>query len=168
MFANWALELYVGSHTRYIGYSDSYVKVYLNDALEMVPEYLAHLAVEHDYYSRGGSRVDWELKTKGAEQSLLTQILIADQSRYFNLFSLRETLAELLISGNAEAAETLLRSHVLGLYVDYFFEHTRKIWVPACHEGSQSNHLAGYRALAEAVLDDVNEQQQERDKYWKE
>lgn len=66
-----------------------------------------------------------------------------------------EVFVEVFKSGDFDLAKSLLIDYIRGIFVDSFMYSVRRLWVPPCGEGSQSENYGEHRILAKAVLDEV-------------
>ena len=157
VFDSWPIELYAGEGQGNCGYKNSYLNVYLKDALAAVPDYITKVIIEYDSFVRNDNERMFYLKRENGKDHIISKILSSDTYRYFELFDFKEFIITCLKSSKIEQAEAVVKSYILGLFVDKFFESTRKIWVPACHEGSQNTESSGHLALANAVIDECKD-----------
>jgi hypothetical protein len=61
--------------------------------------------------------------------------------------------------------EAILTEHIRGIFIDAFMERTRKSWIPAGHEGSQSQDAEPYRVLIEATTRALDAEEAEYEMY---
>jgi len=66
-------------------------------------------------------------------------------------------------SGDKETAYELMREVLVGMMVNGFMEHIRKIWTPPMHQGSQSESYNEYRLMNCITADIMNAREREFD-----
>ena len=77
--------------------------------------------------------------------------MMRDAYRYSNIVNVGEIIVELMSKGERDLAQALLVDHLKAIHIDHFYDITRNIWAPGCHEGSQSCDHDGYRVLTQAI-----------------
>ena len=55
-------------------------------------------------------------------------------------------------------AKVLLAEHIKAVYINTFFEATRKVWIPGYHEGSQNDNGDEYLVLTSAIESVIKEE----------
>lgn len=78
--------------------------------------------------------------------------LSSDRTRYSSLVNPSEIILEALDNNNFKLARELLITYLIGSYIDEFYDHTRNIWTPGCHEGSPAQEEDAYRVLATTLI----------------
>jgi hypothetical protein len=81
------------------------------------------------------------------------------------IFTPAQVFVEVFKSGDFELAKSLLIDYIRGVFVDSFMYSVRRLWVPPCGEGSQSENYGEHRILAKAVLDEVEAYEKEMAEY---
>lgn len=84
-------------------------------------------------------------------------------SGYSNIADVKEAIIEKYFNGDKETAYELMREVLVGMMVNGFMEHTRKIWTPPMHQGSQSESYNEYRLMNCITADIMNAREREFD-----
>lgn len=163
VFKDWYIEFYEGVGKGNRGYKNSYLNVYLKDVLDTVPDFVNKIIIEYDKHVRSDNEIMFYLKRTIVEDHIISKIVSCETYRNFKLFNFKETIVDYISAGKIEQAEEIVKSHIIGCFIDSFFESTRKIWVPACHEGSQNTETLGYIALANAVIAECEDEEDDYD-----
>lgn len=104
----------------------------------------------YDY--NDGNKVSWYIRQ--------------DKHRFSRIFEIDNLILECIEIDKIDLAKELLIEYLKGSFITEFMESTRKLWIPGCHEGSQSMDHAGYRVLTAAInqiLDDELEDEEDDD-----
>ena len=158
---HWTHEEYVGSSKGDCGYDNSYRKVTFERVLADLPEFFEKLCAatmpannedetEAFVLARMLMSRGFDELLDRSNKNLVAQYLRRDGYRYSKI-SPSTIIIDLLKAGNKADAETLLVELLKGSYLDSFMDSTRKVWLPGCHEGSQSQYYDGYEALTGAI-----------------
>lgn len=75
----------------------------------------------------------------------------SDTYRYSNLIDINELIRSMVKQNADDLLAELLIEHLTAKFIDGFMMSTRKVWVPGCHEGSQSSDAEPYHALMNAM-----------------
>lgn len=73
---------------------------------------------------------------------------------YNNIGDIKDEILKKYFDGDKEAAYELLREVMITVMINDFMNHTRRIWLPPMHQGSQSECYAEYR-LMNKITEDV-------------
>lgn len=73
----------------------------------------------------------------------------------------KERILAAYFDGDPEKAYELLREVLVTIMVNSFMEHTRRVWLPPMHQGSQSQCLDEYRLLNTITNDLIAEDEKE-------
>lgn len=109
-----------------------------------------------------GSVIPW----KNRDTNKASWYLHRDNYRYCSIINADDLVIDAMEAGNRELAKELLINRLIASYIDSFYNATRNIWAPGCHEGSQAQDEDGYRVLASTivkVLDDEKRKWDEED-----
>lgn len=74
-----------------------------------------------------------------------------DNYRYSNLIQIENLIRELAERNADDLVAEIIIEHLKAKFIDSFMMSARKVWIPGCHEGSQSGDDAPYRALMLAM-----------------
>lgn len=146
----WFIEDYVGENRGTAGYNNSYNHIYFKDIIADIPD-----AIE---------------KIKTAPNSWRIEMLFAYQDpnlagRYLTSFyssSGRSESSIVNIPGYIEhyfndkdwqGLSQFLEEAFIGLWISMFMGSTRKLWMPHCGHGSQSQEHNGYNILIQSMTD---------------
>jgi hypothetical protein len=134
---------------------------HLYESLKDDPEFASHLRILNQHLGRYGFFDD-----NCGEHMLSSSFGHAFGSRYsgggFSKFAdIPNTVLDLYEAGNQGAAFDLLRECLIGIMVNNFMEHVRKIWTPVMHQGSQSECYDEYRLLHEIANGVISEREKE-------
>ena len=88
---------------------------------------------------------DWK------DRTITSRYFCHDGHRYFRIVNTEQIIIELLADGKDEEAYNLAKSFLTGAFIECFMSECRKVWIPACHEGSQAQELRGYKTLIGAI-----------------
>lgn len=80
-----------------------------------------------------------------------------DNYRYSNLIRIEDLIRELAERNADDLVAEVVIEHLKAKFIDSFMMETRKVWIPGCHEGSQSGDAAPYRALMSAMSQVLDE-----------
>lgn len=156
---NRVIEKYVGDGKGTCGWNNNYIKYKFEDVLADIPEFL--------------NIVESKIKDAAAEESgqLRFQLMGGfsylldynypnkafwymrdDGYRFSRLFDSNDAIMKFLIDNKRSEAEELLKTMLIGKYIDSFMESTRRHWMPGGHEGSQSAEANDHRLLCNAIV----------------
>lgn len=92
------------------------------------------------------------LETLKIEDNLAAEYLrFYDRFRYSNIVDIDEVIQDLVADNDDDLLAHVLIDFLTGKFIDQFMERTRKVWIPGCHEGSQSSEDDAYRSLMAAM-----------------
>lgn len=164
---NLELEEYVGEGKGTGGYNNCYIYYRYADVIADVPAFIQHAAEK--FAPKSGAEEDDEdirsvmrqlrlhdglsdvFKWQERHNNRASMYIHRDSHRYSNIVDPQAAVIELIEAGKLQEAETLLTEVIKGSFIDSFYSLTRNIWAPGCHEGSQAQEHAGYRALTSAI-----------------
>lgn len=156
---NRVIERYVGDSKGTCGWGNNYIKYNFADILADIPEFmdLVETKIKESTSDKSGLSKFKLMQGFGdmfeyTHTNKVAQYMRGDSYRYSRLFSIDETIIELLIDNNRDDAEELLKFALIGKYIDGFMECTRHNWAPAGHEGSQSAEVDDQRVLCNAIV----------------
>jgi len=72
---------------------------------------------------------------------------------FSNFCDIKDKIIDEYVNDNKEVACELFRECLVGYMVNDFMEHTRKVWLPPMHQGSQSECYDEYRLMDEIAND---------------
>jgi hypothetical protein len=80
-----------------------------------------------------------------------------DSYRYSQLIRIEDLIRELAEQNADDLVADVIIDHLRAKFIDSFMMSARKVWIPGCHEGSQSSDDAPYRALMSAMTQVLDE-----------
>ena len=151
------LENYVQQRFVKIGDSYEYVNYTFADVLAQLPTVLEALmnAGQDDIFMWRPMSVLYnnEFNDNLAADYLRHQ----DNYRYSNLIDIEGLIREFTKQHADDLLADLMIENLKAKFIDEFMMETRKVWIPGCHEGSQSSDDAPYRALMSAMAHVLDE-----------
>lgn len=170
---HWYIEDYVGEGKGTTGYGKSYNHVYFADLAASVPEAVRRMKEKHQELKqleeeakaegkpvpfavlRGlmGTRTVFEWDDPCLAGSWLNSALSTGGSVDYAIVPIRETLDTLTQAGDWHSVEKFLNELMVGLWVNSFMSHTRKLWTKQTGAGSQNSDHLGYKVLSEGILE---------------
>ena len=78
---------------------------------------------------------------------------------FSQISKVKEKILDEYLDGDKEVAYALMREALIGIMVNWFMEHTRKVWLPPMHQGSQSECYDEYRLMNRITTDVVKARQ---------
>ena len=154
----WVQEQYVGEGMGKIGYQRNYIEYKYSDIVELLPAFIDGLMSCENSYDiyRKFDRLDYN--------DLLSRYISSRKGyRYGTIFRVHDLVQQLVINGDRDEIESVLRDYLLGCFIDGFMQNCRKVWIPGCHEGSQSMEHEPYRVLNSAINNVLDAEQSEFD-----
>lgn len=159
IFEDRVCELYVGRNKGTGGWDNSYISYKFSDVVADVdaffdrlilvvnnaPEYLTNLPMK--YRIRGGLRDIFKYE----EQNKAALYCNVDTYRYSVLVNIGEIILDLVEANDIVKAKEVFIEFLKFSFLDSYMHSIRKIWVPGCHEGSQSAEIGDYRLLCSAI-----------------
>jgi hypothetical protein len=142
------LENYVMQQFVKRGDNYEYVDYKFADILASLPPVIESLMATRDDVRR------WfkPLETLKIEDNLAAEYLrYSDTYRYSNLIDINNLIQDLIAANDDDLLAHVLIDHLTAKFIDGFMMSTRKVWVPGCHEGSQSCDAEPYHALMNAM-----------------
>lgn len=142
-----------GDEKNYISYKFADIVADIQPMLQEILEIKAQSEDDPDrimFKLMGGSEYLFDYN----HPNLAAKWLRGDSHRYSRIVDMRSLISDVLVGGNKEdilGLENLLTEHLKGIFIDGFMEVTRKSWIPAGHEGSQSADNSSYRLLIAAT-----------------
>ena len=163
------VEQYVGDGKGTCGWDNNYIqykfKDIVADILPLIQELFEKLQNEND--SLASYMLDMDMLFKYDHPNKAARWLRGDTYRYSRIVDVKGVMRELLKDATLNSViklEAFLTEYLKGVFIDNFMEVTRKSWIPAGHEGSQSQEFDEYRLLIGAM----NKVMDAEDAYWKE
>lgn len=103
------------------------------------------------------------LKERGSKKSKL--LYYFDSHHYSGIVNIMLELYNFIENDQIDLARELLIDAYKGAFIASFMERTRKSWIPQCGEGSQDTDLDGHKALAQTILEVIEEEEKEREEW---
>lgn len=162
---NWQCEVYVGSGKGTSGYGNNYVRYKFADVLALIPEFTAKVRTEllDTPADDRDALLPPELRMKYAFRGLnglyayedrnLISIYLSgiDDYRFSRIVRPTDLVVQLLGQGDDAKATEIIKDVLLASFINSFMDLSRKLWIPAGHEGSQSDEHSPYRVLISAM-----------------
>lgn len=154
----WVQELYVGAGKGTSGHDNSYIEYKYSDIIELLPAFIDSLMCcenSFDVYHKFDP-LDYN--------NLLSRYIGGHKGyQYGKIVHIAEIVQQLVIDDRRDAIESVLHNYLLGCFIDEFMQNCRKIWIPGCHEGSQSMEHEPYRVLNSAISNVLDAEKAEFD-----
>jgi hypothetical protein len=143
------LENYVMQQFVKRGDNYEYVDYKFADILASLPPVIESLMATRDDDVRRWFK---PLETLNIEDNLAAEYLrYSDTYRYSNLIDINNLIQDLIAANDDDLLAHVLIDHLTAKFIDGFMMSTRKVWIPGCHEGSQSSDAEPYHALMNAM-----------------
>lgn len=142
---NWVQTIYVGDGKGTIGYGRNYIEHRFNDVLDAVPGFVEELMAINKPFGV------YDKLDRPDYTHHLSRYLGRSGYRFGTIVRVPELIQSLVDAGQREQVESTLREYLLGCFINAFMDQSRKVWIPGCHEGSQSMEHAPYRVLINAI-----------------
>lgn len=156
----WVQDHYVGEGKGTIGYGRSYIEYKYQDIVDLLPAFIDKVMLADTGFSfyRIFESLDY--------RNILSRCIgvsIGSRYRYGTLVRIPDLIQQLVIDDKREEVERILKDYLLGCFIDSFMNNTRKVWIPGCHEGSQSMEHDAYRVLNNAIAEVLDAEKAEFD-----
>ncbi len=162
---NRVIEYYVGDGLGTGGWNNNYVYYTFADLVADVPKFIDDYAEKMRNPNHKYDSLDMTLlfRIKRSRDTLVHQY-IGRLGTYRNSRNVDvKTNLDYLISTDRERAEKFVIDLLKFCFIDQFMNETRKLWIPAGHEGSQDADIASYRLLCEAMTVAMDKEQEDCD-----
>jgi hypothetical protein len=176
----WYHEDYVGDGKGNCGYENNYVRVYFEDILATLPEYIYRIKKADEEFkkleSSGMSSVTPSLFKRAMGPMCRDQFDYNDpclagrwmqsastigEGTSFAIVDVREKVSEYFKAGDWVGLEKFAREVLIGLWINSYMYYIRKIWVKQTGSGSQSAQRLPYQILANSILQVLTDEQAE-------
>lgn len=171
----WYLNRYIGNEQGNTGYKNNYYHLYFNEIKAAIPGFVQRIkdyATDSDAYS---TSYLWNHMRATLEREYIPggPLLTAE---YWILNELSERYRDPLISRDAYLIDyvdnkkwnelhNFIETALIGIWINEFMIQTRKVWTKQAGSGSQAAESLGYEILANAVLDVLKKENEERDSF---
>lgn len=157
---NWVQQQYVGAGKGTIGYGRDYIEYKYQDLVDLLPALI-------DGLMQSDNSFDVYRKFEMPDYNNILSRLICSRAsyRYGTLIRIPNLMQQLVIEDKRDEIEKILTDYLLGCFINSFMEDSRKVWIPGCHEGSQSMEHAPYRILNNAIAEVLDAEKAEFDEY---
>ena len=143
------LENYVMQQFVKRGDNYEYVDYKFADILASLPPVIESLMATRDDDVRRWFK---PLETLNIKDNLAADYLCySDTYRYSNLIDINNLIQDLIAANDDDLLAHVLIDHLTAKFIDSFMMSARKVWIPGCHEGSQSSDAEPYHALINAM-----------------
>lgn len=162
LMKNYQMDSYVGNHSGNGGHRNNYLIYTCYDILERVPMITEIIRSKKD--EMGFSGLDVYLKKvlmkQFPEHTELDEIALSFFCRVEQGFLGSSSIYDVVMSNSItdKQISEIVHLSIIGCFVDHVMDSVRKIWVPACHEGSQQNDTEPYVTLCNAILGVINKE----------
>lgn len=157
---NWVQQHYVGGGKGTIGYGRNYIEYKHQDLVDLLPAFIDDLMQSDNSFD-----VYRKFEMPDYTNILSRYICSRASYRYGTLIRIPNVIQQLVIEDKRDEIEKILKDYLLGCFIDRFMESSRKVWIPGCHEGSQSMEHAPYRILNNAITEVLDAEKAEFDAY---
>lgn len=80
---------------------------------------------------------------------------------FANFADIKEKILDAYLGNNKEVAYEIMRECLVGIMVNSYMEHIRKVWTPPMHQGSQSECFDEYKLMNRIANDLIAERERE-------
>ena len=174
---NWQRELYVGQGKGTGGHGNNYIFYKFEDIVAKVPEFMDKMSKEllepskdenenslppalRFKYSMQGLAGVYDYKDRNLVSIYLSGI---NNYQFSQIVRPVDVVLQLMADGNREEAQAVLVDILRASFINSFMEFTRKQWMPAGHEGSQTQEHMPYRVLCNAINSVLDYKQADRE-----
>lgn len=157
---SWVQQHYVGDGKGTTGYDRAYIEYKYQDLVDLLPDFIDDLIQSENSFD-----VYRKFEMPDYNNILSRYICSRASYRYGTLIPIPNMMQQLVIEDKREEIENVLKDYLLGCFIDSFMEDSRKVWIPGCHEGSQSMEHAPYRILNNAITEVLDAEKAEFDEY---
>lgn len=157
---NWVQQHYVGYGKGTIGYGRAYIEYKHQDLVDLLPDFIDDLMLSENSFD-----VYRKFEMADYNNILSSHICTRANYRYGTLIRIANMMQQLVIEDKRDEIEKILKDYLLGCFIDSFMEDSRKVWIPGCHEGSQSMEHGPYRILNNAIAEVLDAEKAEFDEY---
>jgi hypothetical protein len=173
----WYIEEYVGDSKGNKGYNNNYNHLYFKDMMATLPDYIAK---KKDVYALDGSsdeKLNRMLRRFGADSDfaygdpchagrwIQSASRNGGEGSSFAIIAINEIISDYCEAGDWDSLEKFATELLVGLWINSFMSHSRKIWTKQCGAGSQNNEPLPYEILANSVLGVLVAEKAERDSW---
>lgn len=163
---NRVCEYYVGNGKGTSGWKNNYIQYKFTDLVDDIPKFIDQFAETLDA-SNSLFLSSFEFLHLQLGRSFETKVAgylrSVDGYRLSRIIRLETVLRNFLTNGKRAEAETFVSDLLKFSFINEFMESTRKLWIPAGHEGSQSSDISGYRELIAATTMALDAEESEYD-----
>lgn len=168
----WYIEDYVGEGKGTTGYGNNYNYIYFKDLISHISEYVQtkRLAkeelnretdishkVKRILYDIGNS--DWNSPNLAARW--MGYFGRDSSGSVWGLIDVQEYVRNYIDNNDWDGLTKFTHEVLTAAWINSFMSYTRKIWVKQSGQGSQNSEPLGYKVLANAVLDILEEERRE-------
>lgn len=168
---NWIQRDYVGNEKGTCGWNNAYIQYNFQDILNDIPDFINRVTEyikqkqlelgeeEHIYrmFDKLSSIFEWNDPNK------VSKFIKSDSHHYSKLIDIERLIFGKVRNNEIEYITQIIEDHLKGLYIEYFFNSTRKSWLPGAHQGSQSMEHDGYLLLNKAIQAAITKEQNDFD-----
>lgn len=133
---------------------DGYIYYKFQDIVDDIDEYIRLAFDEVAHLNDFGIKF-FKLGHINAPNNKVCYYLI-DHTCSSRLVNANKIILNYLVKGNIDDTKSLIINYLLTEFINEFMNDTRKLWIPAGHEGSQSMQHSSYRILMAAVDNALN------------
>lgn len=150
VFSDWTCSFYKDGTNTVYKFNDvvKEVPAIVARAKELLANYPADVS---PYMCKFENLYKWEQRTIASEW-------LRPEHRYSRIVDVQLLFFKLISKGKYTQADTLLKEHLKALWLDGYMNSIRKLWIPGGFEGSQSQESQGYKLMANAILDVLNQE----------
>lgn len=130
-----------------------------DDLLEEIPEYLA--ALKKAVNGEVKEKIDFQFNRRLEEAPLVSSHLDDSMMRQSRFVNVRELVFKLAENDDYAQAESILTDYLRGSMISALFEHSRRIWAPGAHEGSQCTDTDGHLAIIGVTQEAIEREEKE-------
>lgn len=179
----WYIKDYVGSGQGTTGYDKSYNHIYFKNLIGFIPEYIEakkakKAQILKEAAEAGGdhlvkmrllrsmSRYDQtEWNSPNLAARWMSYFDSAGGSNVWGLVDVKECLNEYYQDDDWDGMAAFTKEVLTAAWINSFMTHTRKVWTKQSGQGSQNGESLGYRVLARAMVDVLDDEERKYTAY---
>jgi len=181
----WYIEDYVGGGEGTAGYNNDYNHMYFKDLISFIPAYVADKRVAELERLQRIAEMDEDgivLKSAGLIKLLaegagdhwnspnlatrwMRHLTSSGSQTVWGFINVEEHVKEYVEAKDWDGLAKFTHEVLTASWINSFMSYTRKIWVKQTGQGSQNREPLGYKVLAEATLDILEDERREYEDY---
>lgn len=173
LFDRKFVEVYVGSNLGNYGFENSYFRYKFSDIMVDFDEWFDTISKimndslnpMHNFLLRRNAG-DISCVLENQNNKLIYWLSFYNRnSSYSDIFNFNDFALDCLKTGEKEKLRNTTNLLLVGIFLDYFMEMTRKSWIPQGGEGSQEIGFENHLLLAKTTIEIINNHEKEFESY---